>query len=70
MIIKDGKEVHPLRQSKIILDGNTYYEGNAKHNRSWFILDLALPGPMFVPAGSSGLTTADGLIFGKKGRRE
>ncbi len=70
MIVKDGKIIHPLRQSKIMLGTNTVCERNVPRHRTWFILDLALPGKVFIPAGSSGLITADGLTFGDKSRRK
>ena len=70
MIVKDGKIAHPLRQSKITLGTNTIHDRLTPRARAWFILDLALPGQNFIPAGSAGLITADGLIFGDKSRRE
>lgn len=70
MIIKDGKAAYPLRQSKINLGNNVIHDRSAPRRQWWFILDLALPGKKFVPAGSAGLVTADGLTFGDKSRRE
>lgn len=70
MIVIDGKIVHPLRQSRIALGENVIHARAEPRERAWFILDLALPDAKFIPAGSTGLTTADGLSFGRKGRRE
>lgn len=70
MMIKDGKKVYPLRQNKITLGDNVIYDRAAPRHQWWFILDLALPGKTFIPAGSTGFITADGLAFGNKSRRE
>lgn len=70
MMTKDGKKVYPLRQSRITLGGNVVHDRSQPRYQRWFILDLALPGKNFVPAGSAGLITADGLTFGDKSRRE
>lgn len=69
MIVKDGKEVHPLRQNEILLGEQPIFKLNARHERSWFILDLALPRMAFVPLGSAGLVTADGLQMKTNCRR-
>ena len=70
MIARNGMEVHPLRQSSIRLGNETAFELNALHNRSWFILDLALPGRAFIPADcDTALVTADGQWFGTYSRR-
>lgn len=36
--------------------------------KSWFILDLVLPGGLFIPADASGLVTADGEKFSTHSR--
>lgn len=69
MITKDGYEVHPLRRSRIQKGEEIVYELNTKHMRNWFILDLALGGEIFVPQGSDGFLTADGLLLYTGSRR-
>ena len=71
MIARDGKEVHPLRQSAILRGNDAVHVQNAAHRRSWFILDLAIPGSMFIPLGSDGaLVTADGASMRTYSRRK
>lgn len=69
MIIKDGYEVHPLRQSRITKGSEVVFELNAPHARSWFVLDLALPKELFVPQYADGVMTADGALLYVGGRR-
>lgn len=42
MIIINGKEAHPLRKTQTQFGDQLIHAWNTKHNRSWFILDLAL----------------------------
>ena len=69
MIAKDGKEVYPLRTTKITLGDQTIW-ALPERGKSWFILDLALGGVSFIPLNSTGLITEDGLKFTGPSRRE
>lgn len=68
MIVKEGLEVYPLRRTKVSLGEQTIWEQSMR-NKSWFILDLALPAVGFVPAESTGLITAEGKRLFCGGRR-
>lgn len=71
MIARNGTEVHPLRQSAVLLGNDAAHVLNAAHRRSWFILDLALPGGAFIPAGcDAALVTADGYFLQTHSRRK
>ena len=58
-MIKDGKLVHPLGQSLITLGEEVIFDLSADTGRSWFVLDLALPGYIFKPKDSSYIKLAD-----------
>lgn len=61
-LVKNGLLVYPLQQSRVQRGGQVVYD-RATRGKSWFILDLVVPGGRFLPAGSSGLVTADNKDF-------
>lgn len=69
MLIKGKKEVHPLRRGRITLGEQTVYDRMTPRRSTWFILDLALPGKGFIPVGSTGMRTADGMMMSDRCRR-
>ena len=69
MIVKDGYEVYPLRTNQITKGDEVIWE-LPKRGKNWFILDLALGSVAFIPAGSTGFITADGLRLAAPTRRE
>ena len=65
MIVNQGKEYYPLEFGKMVKDGKTYYDRSSR-NKNYFYLVLSGSSPddnRFIPDGSTGLITADGLIF-------
>lgn len=70
MIIYNGKIAHPLRRNSIKLGDKTIFQRPEKAERSWLIIDLALPGLIFAPKDAGGMRTADGLILQNHGRRK
>lgn len=62
-ILKDGKAYYPLEFGRMEKDGKVYYDRSAR-GQSYFY--LAVSGTWrvsFLPAGSTGLLTADGKRF-------
>jgi len=43
MLVKQGREVYPLRRVRIQIGENVIYDRGARH-KSWFILDLEANG--------------------------
>jgi hypothetical protein len=73
-IERDGKEldVTPLRTRKVLLGTSVIYDA-ADHGRSWFFLDLWLPGPQLKTATGGAFKTADGkavILIGRHGQAE
>ena len=63
-ILNQGKEYYPLEFGRMVKDGKVYYDRSAR-GKSYFYIDLRWPaeGQRFIPAGSTGLITADGKNF-------
>ena len=62
-ILNQGKEYYPLEFGRMIKNGKTYYDRSAR-GKSWFYVDLRGSWRVgFIPAGSTGLTTAGGKKF-------
>lgn len=63
MITKDGLEAYPLQIRRVQLGREIIYDRDTR-GKSWFLLDLDLSAKSaFIPLGSDGLVTADGLKF-------
>jgi len=50
MLVKQGREVYPLRRARIQIGENVIYDRGARH-KSWFILDLEANGRLRREAG-------------------
>lgn len=61
-LVKNGMLVFPLKQQRVTVGERTVYDRSTR-GKSWFILDLALPGGRFIPSGSEGLLTSEGEAF-------
>lgn len=61
-LIKNNLLVFPLKQYKVKIGENTVYDRDTR-GKSWFIVDLIVPGGQFIPSESSGLITADHKIL-------
>lgn len=68
-LVKDGKLVFPLKQTRVQMGEKVVYDRDTR-GKSWFIVDLAIPSQRFVPKGSTGLITADGFVFCAHSRRK
>ena len=61
-LVKNNLLVFPLKEQRVTIGDRTVYDRSTR-GKSWFILDLALPGGRFVPSGSEGLLTSEGENF-------
>lgn len=68
-LVKEGKLVYPLKQYRIQIGDQVVYNRDTR-KKSWFILDLVIPGGKFIPSGSTGFITADGKILGRHSRHK
>lgn len=68
-LVMDGLLVYPLRQRRVQLGSEAVYDRDTRE-KSWFIVDLVLPGGRFIPAGADGLVTPRGEIFNSTSRYE
>ena len=70
MMTMNGKIVHPLRRSGVLLGEQKIFDRSDNTGIAWFVIDLALGAGGFAPKGSSGLQTADGLSMQYHSRRK
>lgn len=61
-LVKEGKLVYPLKQYRVQIGEQVVYNRDTR-GKSWFIVDLVIPGKQFIPADSTGLITVDGKIL-------
>lgn len=70
MLTKEGKLVHPLRRSHILLGDNQIHDLSAPLGRMWFVLDLVLPGGYLKPEDAKYMRLADGKLMKTHSRRK